>query len=62
MMLNRITKTMLCAERVWRAPVAKHEENVALTFMNFGLERKREREKKGHVFQIESSLYSPNQQ
>lgn len=45
MMLNRITKAMLCAERVWRAPVAKQEENVALIFKNAGLEiAKRERD------------------
>lgn len=35
---------MLCAERVWRAPVAKHEENVALAFRNFGLEKEKEKE------------------
>lgn len=59
MMLNRTTNTMLCAERVWRAPVAKQEENVALIYRNAGLEiAKRD----GQGFRIESLLYSPNQQ
>lgn len=49
MMLNRITKTMLCAERVWRAPVAKHEENVDLTFRKVGLEKEKEKRAKFFV-------------
>lgn len=51
---------MLCAERVWRAPVAKQEENVALIFRNVGLEEGKKKE--GQGFRIESTLYSPNQQ
>lgn len=50
---------MLCAERVWRAPVAKQEENVALMFGNAELEIAK-RDDQG--FRIESLLYSPNQQ
>lgn len=41
MMLNNTTKTMLCAERVWRAPVAKQEENVVLIFRYAELEKER---------------------
>ncbi len=32
-MLKRTMKMMLWAERVWRAPVAKQEENVVLKIL-----------------------------